>query len=97
MPDYIGYMFTNIEFNPSAFKHDVSEVDIRKAIDKLIYEDPLEDFENKYLLLGFDTKGVLLEVMYNQIDADTINVFHAMPCRKGFYSLLRRKYGKNDR
>jgi len=85
------YMFAKIEFNPSAFKHDVSEIDIRSAIERFIYEDPLEDFDNKYLLLGFDTKGTLLEVIYNLIDEDTINVFHAMPCRKNFYVLLRRK------
>ena len=80
-----------IEFNPSAFKHGVNEADIRKAIDRFVYEDPLEDFDNKYLLLGFDTQGNLLEVMYNYIDSDTINVFHAMPCRKNFYGLLRGK------
>ena len=90
-------MFARIEFNPSAFKHGVSEVDIRRAIDRFIYEDPLEDFANKYLLLGFDTKGTLLEVMYNHIDADAINVFHAMPCRKSFYSLLGGKSGEYDR
>ena len=90
-------MFAKIEFNPSAFKHDVSEIDIQKAIERFIYEDPLEDFENKYLLLGFDSKGTLLEIMYNHIDSDTINVFHAMPCRKSFYNLLGGKDGKNDR
>jgi uncharacterized DUF497 family protein len=84
-------MSANIEFNPSAFKHGVSEADIQKAIERFIYEDPLQDYENKYLLLGFDTKGTLLEIMYNYIDADTINVFHAMPCRKGFYHYLRGK------
>lgn len=83
-------MSIEIEFNPSAFKHGISEVDIRRAFDRFIYEDPLEDFENKYLLLGFDTKGILLEVMYNYIDDDTINVFHAMECRKNFYKLIRR-------
>ena len=88
---YIYCLYANIEFNPSAFKHGVSEVDILKAIDRFIYEDPLEDFENKYLLIGFDTKGALLEVMYNHIDADTINVFHAMPCRKGFYKFIKEK------
>ena len=82
-------MFTRIEFNPSAFKHSVNEADIRKAVDTFIYEEPLEDFDNKYLLLGFDTKGLLLEVMYNFIDMESINVFHAMPCRKSFYGLLR--------
>jgi len=89
-------MLINIEFNPSAFKHGVTEADIRKAIDRFVYEDPLEGFDNKYLLLGFDTKGILPEVMYNHMDADTINVFHAMPCRKGFYGLLGGNSGKND-
>ena len=84
-------MSAKIEFNPSAFKHGVNEDDIRKAIDRFVYEDPLEDFDNKYLLLGFDTQGKLLEIMYNYIDSDTINVFHAMPCRKIFYGLLRGK------
>ena len=84
-------MLAKIEFNPSAFKHGVSELDIRKAIERFVYENPLEDFDNKYLLLGFDVKGALLEIMYNHIDADTINVFHAMPCRKIFYNLLGGK------
>ena len=82
-------MSVKIEFNPSAFKHGVNEADIKRAVDRFIFEEPLEDFINKYLLLGFDTKGALIEVMYNYIDADTINVFHAMPCRKNFYSLMR--------
>jgi len=90
-------MYANIEFNPSAFKHGINEIDIRRAIEMFVYEDPLEDFENKYLLLGFDTKGTLLEIMYNHIDTDSINVFHAMPCRGNFYNLLRKKDGKNDR
>ena len=84
-------MYAKIFCNQSAFKHGVSEADIRKAIERFIYEDPLEDFDNKYLLLGFDTKGILLEVMYNYIDSETINVFHATPCRKIFYNFLRGK------
>jgi hypothetical protein len=58
-----------------------------------------EDDENKYLIIGFDIDGNLLEIMYNVIDEETINVFHAMKCRKAFYCLLpdRRNYGKNDR
>ena len=84
-------MSAKIEFHPSAFKHGVSEADIQKAVERFIYEDPLEDFDNKYILLGFNTKGLLLEVMYNYFDVDTINVFHAMPCRKSFYGLIREK------
>jgi hypothetical protein len=90
-------MSAHITFNPAAFKHDVTEADIRRAIDIYIYEDPLEDYENKYLLLGYDTKGTLLEIMYNIIEGDTINVFYAMPCRRAFYNLVRGKHGNDDR
>ena len=82
-------MSINIEFNPSSFKHGVEEDDIKRVIERFIYEDPLEDYDNKYLVIGFDTKGKLLEIMYNYIDENTINVFHAMPCRKNFYQFLR--------
>jgi hypothetical protein len=90
-------MPANITFNPAAFKHGVTEADIRRAIDIYIYEDPLEDYGNKYLLLGYDTKGALLEIMYNIIEGGHINVFHAMPCRRAFYNLVRGKHGNDDR
>jgi hypothetical protein len=91
-------MYDEIIFNESAFKHGVTEWDIRQAIDEFICEDPLEDFFNKYLLFGFDTRGNLLEIMYNYIGERSINVFHAMPCRKTFYKLLPRRfnYGEDD-
>jgi hypothetical protein len=48
----------------------------------VILEDPVDDgTDNKFLLIGFDTKGNPLEVMYNRIDSETIKVFHAMRCR----------------
>ena len=71
-------MSASITFNPAAFKHGVTEADIRRAMDVYIYEDPLEDYQNKYLILGYDTKGTLLEIMYNIIESERINVFHAM-------------------
>ena len=81
-------MSAKIEFNPAAFKHGVNKADIQHAVDTFLYEDPLDEFDNKYLLLGFDTKGILLEIMYNIIDEQSINVFHAMPCRRAFYQFL---------
>jgi hypothetical protein len=90
-------MAANITFNPAAFKHGVTEADIRRAINVYIYEDPLEDYENKYLLLGYDTKGTLLEIMYNIIEGEKMNVFHAMPCRRAFYALVRGNNGIYDR
>jgi hypothetical protein len=38
----------------------------------------VEGFENKYLVVGFDTNGNLVEVMYKLADSDIANIFHAM-------------------
>jgi len=85
-------MGPRVVFVPSAFKHDVSEDDIRwvllnHLVDGLIEEDD----EVKYLSVGFDKSGKLLEVMYNHIDDQTIKVFHAMKCRKQFYEKLKEQ------
>jgi len=81
-------MFPVIEFNKSAFKHGVTEANIRYAMWHLLHEQLLESYTNKWLLIGYDTTGNLIEVVYNIIDDDTVNVFHAMPCRKKFFSEL---------
>ena len=55
-----------IEFNPSAFKHGVSEADIRWAFDTAKYDGWFNDGEgrakNKYLLIGFDRSGNPLQL-----------------------------------
>jgi hypothetical protein len=81
-------MFPIIEFNEAAFRHDVSEANIRYALWHPLYEELLEVYVNKWLVVGYDTAGNLIEVAYNIIDDDTINVFHAMPCRKKFLTQL---------
>jgi len=86
-------MYTNIKFNEAAFRHGITENDIRRVLayprfDGAVDED---DDENKYLVLGFDTKGNLLEIMYNVIDDQSINIFHAMKCRKAFLKYLNYK------
>jgi len=85
-------MGSKIVFVPSAFKHEVSEENIRwvlinHLVDGLIEEDD----ETKYLSIGFDKSGNLLEIMYNFIDDETIKVFHAMKCRKQFYEKLKEQ------
>jgi hypothetical protein len=73
-----------IECNDAAFKHGVSEADIRWAFKTFVFEEPVDGEANKYLLIGFDRAGNLLEILFNQIDANTVNVFHAMKCRKAW-------------
>ncbi|GBU29451.1 hypothetical protein R84B8_03016 [Treponema sp. R8-4-B8] len=81
-------MELKIVFVPSAFKHKVKKEDIFRAFETFIYEDPIDDIGYKYLLLGFNRHGNLIEVMYNKISVDTIKVFHAMPCRKAFREMI---------
>jgi hypothetical protein len=78
-----------ITFNPAAFKHEVTEADIYRSFKTYIYEAIMEGEVNKYLLIGFDTHGDLIEVLYNRIDIDTVNVFHAMPCRNATLAIMQ--------
>ena len=85
---YVIFMGPEIVFIPSAFKHGFSEADIRWAMKTLIYEFLVNEYEDTYAIIGFDTKGNPLEIMYNFIDNQTMEVFHAMRCRESFL----RKY-----
>ncbi|MDR1211213.1 MAG: hypothetical protein LBK40_03165 [Spirochaetaceae bacterium] len=76
-----------IELHQSALKHGISEADIKGAIKNVIYDDIVDGFDDKHLLLGFDSNGNLLEILYNFIDEQSVNVFHAMKCRKAWRSL----------
>ena len=71
-------METEIIFAPSAFKHGISEADIRWAIGTRICDVPIDDYEDKYAIIGFDTKGNALEIIYNLFNDETIEVYHAM-------------------
>jgi len=81
-------MYVAIEFNPSAFNHGITETAIKRAFINVIYDDVWDEFDDKHLLIGFDNNGTLLEIMYNVIDEQSINVFHAMECRKFYYKLF---------
>jgi uncharacterized DUF497 family protein len=82
-------MGPEIVFVPSAFKHAVSEENIRWVLLNHVADGTIEENnETKYLAVGFDKSGNLLEVMYDYIDTQKIKVFHAMKCRKQFYKML---------
>ncbi|MCL2801767.1 MAG: hypothetical protein FWD28_08430 [Treponema sp.] len=81
-------MYKNIELNQAALKRGFSERDISWAFTYYLYDGPMEEMENKYLRIGFTPTGVLLEIMYNEIDDFSVNVFHVMRCRSIYYHLL---------
>ena len=84
-----------IKFSQSAFKHTVTEADIRWAFDNVLYDERLDesdgedDLNARYLLIGFDRNGNPLEIVYNVIDEDNLRVFHAMKCRNIFLPLIK--------
>jgi len=87
-------MDVDIKFSQSAFKHNISEADIRWAIDTVKYDGYLKDekdAENKRLLIGFDRNANPLEIYYNILDHDTVRVFHAMKCRNIHKYLLKNE------
>jgi hypothetical protein len=82
-------MEPDIVCRSSAFKHGIVEADIRKAIELRIFDQAMPSEENKYLLIGPDRNGNPLEIIYNVLDNDVINVFHAMKCRKAYRIFFR--------
>jgi uncharacterized DUF497 family protein len=76
-----------IELHQPAFKHGISGADIKRAVQNVIYNDVVDGFDDRYPLLGFDSNGNLLEMLYNFIDEQSVSVFHAMKCRKVWRSL----------
>ena len=84
-------MDVGIKFSRSAFKHGVSEADIRWAVDTAKYDSFLEDDADKRVLIGFDRNANPIEIFYNVLDRDTVRVFHAMKCRNAFKHLLENE------
>ena len=90
----------DIKFRKSAFNHYISETDIRHAFMNPYYDGPIEDssIDNRYIRIGFDKVGNLLEILYNEYE-DHICIFHAMKCRSIFFYLLEglgENYGNDD-
>jgi len=77
-----------IIFKQSAFKHGATEADIRWAFSTVDSDELMIGFENKYRLRGFNTKGNMIEVLYNLVNDHRVNVFHAFPCSDAYLKTL---------
>ena len=78
-----------IEFTKSAFKHNITEENIRHAMLNPVYDD-IQDSGDSHLLIGFDHNMNLLEIAYNIIDGQMYKVFHAMKCRSSYLYKIER-------
>ncbi|WEV65891.1 MULTISPECIES: toxin [unclassified Bifidobacterium] len=86
-----GFMWYNIQVFPlrSAFKHGVSEEDMRHVFEHPnMVIDPKESPARK-LYLGFDTIGRPLEVITMMVKGGEA-IIHAMPMRKKYISGLEK-------
>ncbi|WP_461255383.1 hypothetical protein [Treponema sp. R80B11-R83G3] len=75
-------------FKNTAFKHGIVEADIRHAFEQRLFDHALIGEEYKNLLIGLDRNGNPLEIMYNVIEGEIINVFHAMKCRNAYKKFI---------
>jgi hypothetical protein len=50
----------------------------------------LDKDKDKHLLIGFDIKLNLIEILYNVLDDKKIRVFHAMKCTEKYLKLVNR-------
>lgn len=78
-------------FRHTAFEHGLSEADIKHAFETCHYMGQYGNRENVYLLLGFDRNANPVEIMYNEIGENTVNVFHAMQCQSRFLYLYEKE------
>jgi hypothetical protein len=79
-----------VVFTPSAFRHNLTEADIRWALENHLADGVVEDGdESTRVAIGFDPSvNLLLEVMYHELEDGTALVFHAMKCRKKWRVVL---------
>ena len=68
-------MDDGIEFNEAAFRHGIPKESIRHALKYPEYEGPLDDDADKYIVIGFDKSGKLLEILYNRINVKQLMYF----------------------
>jgi hypothetical protein len=78
---------SDLEVKQSAYKHGYTFDDIINCYRYPIVTQLISDYPDKYLYIGFDTKGNLMEILANHNGISVI--FHAMKLRKEFESLLK--------
>jgi hypothetical protein len=79
-----------VEIHASAHRHDVSEEDMLHAVEHSLAVDDVGEDPDRWLVLGPDTAGNLLEVVVLISDEGDEIIIHAMPMRPKYRRLLER-------
>ena len=79
-----------VEFHEAAFRHGISKEDIIHALNHKIQDAWISELPEKWAVIGHNRAGNPIEIIYNEIDDNSICVYHAMNARDSFvkkYSL----------
>ena len=68
----------------SAYKHGISDFDIKFVFENAINSIILDEFPFKVMLFGFDSTGRALEIGYFVNDSGEDVIIHAMKLRKSY-------------
>jgi hypothetical protein len=79
-----------VEIHASARRHDVAEDDMLHAVEHSLVVDDLGEDPDRWLVLGPDTAGNLLELVVLINDEGDEIIIHAMPMRPRYRRLLER-------
>ena len=77
-----------MEIHKSAHRHDVRDNDMLHAVDNSLLVDDLGEDPDRWLVIGPDRAGNLLEVIVLITDGGTQMIIHAMPLRPIYRRLL---------
>jgi len=78
-----------VEFHEAALQHNVNKEDIIHALKHRTHDALVEELPDKWAVIGPNRAGNLLELIYTEIDENSICVYHAMDVRDSFI----KKYG----
>ncbi|MCL2802325.1 MAG: hypothetical protein FWD28_11275 [Treponema sp.] len=78
-----------VEFHEAAFRHNISKEDIIHALNHRIHAALIEELPDKWAVIGPNRAGNPLELIYVEVDDNSICVYHAMTARDSFIE----KYG----
>lgn len=79
-----------MEIHDSAHRHEVAEEDMLHAVEHSLVVDDLGEDPDRWLVLGPDTAGNLLEIVVLISGESDEIIIHAMPMRPKYRRLLER-------
>ena len=78
-----------LEFHEAAFQHNISKEDIIHALKYRTHDALIEELPDKWAVIGPNRAGNLIELIYCEVDKNSICIYHAMNARDSFIE----KYG----